>query len=68
AVTSANRSGEPPATTPAAARAALGQSVAVYLDGGTCVGTPSTLASLVRDVEILRAGPVGARLLQKLTE
>ncbi|MGH2747400.1 MAG: L-threonylcarbamoyladenylate synthase, partial [Actinomycetota bacterium] len=42
AVTSANRSGEPPATTPAAARAALGQSVAVYLDGGTCVGTPST--------------------------
>lgn len=67
AVTSANRSGEPPATTPAAARAALGQSVAVYLDGGTCVGTPSTVASLVRDVEILRAGPVGAESIQRLS-
>lgn len=68
AVTSANRSGEPPASTLAAARAALGQSAAVYLDGGTCAGTPSTVASLVRGVEILRAGPVGAGVIQKLTE
>lgn len=34
AVSSANRSGEPSATTAAAAAAMLGESVAVYLDGG----------------------------------
>lgn len=67
AVTSANLSGEPPAITLAAARAALGESVAAYLDGGTCAGTPSTVASLVQDVEILRAGPVGAGLIQELS-
>lgn len=68
AVTSANRSGEPPATTLDAARAALGASVAVYVEGGTCSGAPSTVASLVGGVEILRPGPVGAELIQKLTE
>jgi L-threonylcarbamoyladenylate synthase len=68
AVTSANRSGEPPATTLQAARAALGRSVAVYVEGGACPGTPSTVASLVGGIEILRSGRVGAESIQKLTE
>jgi len=56
AVTSANRSGEPPAGTVAEARAALAPAVRVYLDGGTLTGTPSTIVSLARDPAILREG------------
>ena len=57
--TSANRSGEPPATTAAMVRAALGAGCQV-LDGGTTAGgAPSTLARVRGDVvEILRAGAV----------
>lgn len=45
--TSANRTGRPPATTVAAARAALGADVAVYLDGPPAPsGRPSTLVDL----------------------
>ena len=57
--TSANRSGEPPATTAAMVRAALGSGCHV-LDGGTTTGgAPSTLARVRGDVvEILRAGAV----------
>jgi L-threonylcarbamoyladenylate synthase len=57
--TSANRSGEPPATTAAAVRAALGTGCHV-LDGGTTAGgAPSTLARVRGDaIEILRAGAV----------
>ncbi len=46
AVTSANRTGSPPATTAAQAREQLGDSVAVYLDGGP---RRSTAASTVLD-------------------
>ena len=43
AVSSANRSGAPPATTAADAEAQLGEAVAVYLDGGPCsADVPST--------------------------
>lgn len=58
--TSANRSGQPPATTVADARAALQGDIAVYLDGGTCNGTPSTVASIAEDgsIRILRPGAV----------
>lgn len=57
AVTSANRSSEPPAATVDEARAALGEAVAVYLDGGASAGEPSTVARLTpAGVEILRAG------------
>ena len=58
AVTSANRSGRPPATTVAEARAALGDEVRIYLDGGICAGRASTVVSLLGEVELLRAGPV----------
>jgi L-threonylcarbamoyladenylate synthase len=60
AVSSANISGQPPAVTADQARDQLGDSVAVYLDGGTA---PAQLASTIVDVTgevplILRAGAV----------
>jgi L-threonylcarbamoyladenylate synthase len=62
AVSSANVSGEPPATTAAEAQAQLGDSVAVYLDGDPS-GEPvaSTIVDLTGDEpRILRAGAVSA--------
>lgn len=56
AVTSANLSGGPPATTLAEARRVFGDRVEVYLDGGVCDGTPSTVVSLTGAAEILREG------------
>ncbi|MES1165739.1 MAG: L-threonylcarbamoyladenylate synthase [Verrucomicrobiota bacterium] len=57
--TSANRSGEPPATTAAAVRAALGGGCHVLDGGATAGGAPSTLARVRGDsLEILRAGAV----------
>jgi tRNA threonylcarbamoyl adenosine modification protein (Sua5/YciO/YrdC/YwlC family) len=58
AVTSANLSGDRPATTVTEARAALGGKVRAYLDGGICAGRPSTVVSLVGEIELLRAGPI----------
>lgn len=58
AVTSANRSGEEPVSTVAAARAAFGDGVSVYLDGGPRTGRPSTLLSLIDAPQLLRKGPV----------
>jgi L-threonylcarbamoyladenylate synthase len=67
AVTSANLSGDRPATTVSEARAALGAKVRAYLDGGVCAGRPSTVVSLVGDIELLRAGPIPFRqLVQEL--
>jgi L-threonylcarbamoyladenylate synthase len=58
AVTSANRHGEPPATT-ADAVAALGGPLALVLDGGRCEGTPSTVADCTVDPpRLLREGGV----------
>jgi tRNA threonylcarbamoyl adenosine modification protein (Sua5/YciO/YrdC/YwlC family) len=63
AVSSANRSGEPSATTAAEAEEQLGDSVAVYLDGGPCPGSvPSTIVDLTGTIpRLLRAGvvPIG---------
>src|ERR1039458_5260734 len=63
AVSSANLSGQPPATTCDEAMAQLGDSVAVYLDGGPCPGdVPSTIIDLTGSVpRLLRPGviPVG---------
>ncbi|MGW4662397.1 L-threonylcarbamoyladenylate synthase [Streptosporangium sandarakinum] len=63
AVSSANRSGAPPATTAADAEGQLGESVAVYLDGGPCADdVPSTILDLTTAVpRLLRQGalPVG---------
>jgi tRNA A37 threonylcarbamoyladenosine synthetase subunit TsaC/SUA5/YrdC len=54
AVSSANRSGLPPATTCANARSQLGDTVAVYLDGGpTTTSVPSTIVDVTGDVPIL---------------
>ena len=55
AVSSANRTGEAPATDAASAEAALGPSVAVYLDGGPS-GEP--VPSTVLDLTALRTGGV----------
>lgn len=62
AVSSANVSGQPPATTVAQAREQLGDSVAVYLDGGPCaIGAPSTIVDLTGAApRIVREGAVTA--------
>jgi tRNA threonylcarbamoyl adenosine modification protein (Sua5/YciO/YrdC/YwlC family) len=60
AVSSANRSGAPPAATVDEARAALGAAVAVYVDGGRCAGDVSSVVSLVEDTQVLREGAVPA--------
>ena len=62
AVTSANRSGQPPARTAAEAAAQLGNAVAVILDAGPAPGgQPSTVVDCtVASPRILRAGPIAA--------
>lgn len=59
AVTSANLSGNPAATTVEMARSQLGDDVAIYVDGGRRVETkPSTIVDLTRaQPAILRTGP-----------
>jgi len=62
AVSSANRTGEPPATGAAAARDQLGDGVAVYLDGGAAgEAVPSSIVDVTglrvgRPARLLRAG------------
>ncbi|HYV77199.1 MAG TPA: Sua5/YciO/YrdC/YwlC family protein, partial [Streptosporangiaceae bacterium] len=70
AVSSANRSGAPPATTAADAEAQLGEAVAVYLDDGPCSGdVPSTIVDLTGAVpKLLRRGVISiARLREVVT-
>jgi len=68
AVSSANVSGEPPATTAAQAQAMLGGSVAVYLDGGPTPGdTPSTIVDLTANpARIIRQGVIPAASLREV--
>jgi tRNA threonylcarbamoyl adenosine modification protein (Sua5/YciO/YrdC/YwlC family) len=69
AATSANRSGEPPARTAAEAVAALGDAVALVLDGGPVSGgVPSTVMKVHRGViTVLREGALsGARVRAEL--
>jgi L-threonylcarbamoyladenylate synthase len=66
AVSSANRSGSPSATTVAEAEEQLGESVAVYLDGGPCA---SALASTIIDLtgsvpRLLRKGVISVDRLR----
>ncbi|MGH2751724.1 MAG: L-threonylcarbamoyladenylate synthase [Actinomycetota bacterium] len=68
AVTSANRSAQRPASTVAEARRALGEHVAVYLDGGVCSGSPSSVVSLVDELRMLREGAVSLAEIQNATE
>jgi tRNA threonylcarbamoyl adenosine modification protein (Sua5/YciO/YrdC/YwlC family) len=60
AVSSANVSGRPPAVTAADAREQLGDSVAVYLDGGPAAAQiASTIVDVTAEVpKVLRAGAV----------
>jgi L-threonylcarbamoyladenylate synthase len=70
AVSSANLSGAPAATTAADAEAQLGEAVAVYLDGGPCSGdVPSTIVDLTGAVpKLLRRGVISiARLREVVT-
>ncbi len=63
AVSSANLTGQPAATTAAGAREQLGDLVEVYLDGGPCeANMPSTIVDLTGDMpRLLRTGvvPIG---------
>ncbi len=66
AVTSANRTGSPAATTCDEAVDMLGDAVSIYLDAGP---SPSTVASTIIDVtgevpRVLRAGPLGVERLR----
>jgi L-threonylcarbamoyladenylate synthase len=67
AVSSANRTGLPPATDAAEAARQLGTAVSVYLDGGVTGGAePSTIVDVTGDVpRVLRAG---ALQLDRLVE
>lgn len=59
AVSSANVSGQPAATTVAAARQQLGKRVKVYLDGGEASeSAPSTIVDLTGSPRILREGRI----------
>lgn len=66
AVSSANLSGHPAALTAAEARDQLGDTVAVYLDGGTCADqTPSTIIDVSGEgVVVLRAGRLSESALR----
>ena len=68
AVSSANRTGEPPATTAAEAESQLGESAAVYLDGGACPGpVASTIVDLTGSVpRLLRRGVVTVEQLRRV--
>jgi L-threonylcarbamoyladenylate synthase len=58
AVSSANRTGEPPPITVDDAQSQLGESVSIYLDGGPCAAAvPSTIVDLTAPVpRVLRVG------------
>ena len=68
AVSSANRTGMPAATTAAEAQAQLGDSVNIYLDGGTAQeGVASTIVDLTGDrPRIVRAGAVSLDALREV--
>ncbi len=68
AVSSANLSGQPAATTAEQAQAGLGESVAVYLDDGPCPGDiPSTIVDLTGSTpRLLRAGAIPADRIRRV--
>ena len=68
AVSSANRSGAPPAVTVADAQAQLGDDVSIYLDGGESpIGVASTVLDLTGAVpRVLRQGAVSLDRLRKV--
>ncbi len=69
AVSSANRSGQPPAMTMTEARTQLGSAVAVYLDGGATAGlVPSTIVDVSKDTDAPRVLRLGGVAVERLRE
>lgn len=70
AVTSANRSDEPPACTIQAAIRYLSDHVALYIDGGACRGgVPSTVVTFEQgELRVLREGPIGEDVLRQVID
>ena len=66
AVTSANRSGFPPANSVDEARREFGDSVTAYLDDGPGAGSASTVVSLVGEPRVLREGAVTEAELEEV--
>lgn len=68
AVSSANRTGQPPVTTITEAGFAFGPAVEVYLDGGTCDdGLPSTILDCTKpDPVMLRRGTITPAQLREV--
>jgi len=68
AVSSANLTGQPAATTADAAREQLGDAAEIYLDGGPCqADTPSTIVDLTGDMpRLLRTGVVSIGRLREV--
>jgi L-threonylcarbamoyladenylate synthase len=68
AVTSANLTGKPPATTAEQAREQLGEAVAVYLDGGPSAGgQASTMVDLTGEFpRMLRSGAISIGRLREI--
>jgi L-threonylcarbamoyladenylate synthase len=68
AVSSANRTGSPSATTAAEAEEQLGDAVAVYLNGGPCPGNiASTIVDLTGPIpRLLREGVIPADRLRRM--
>ena len=66
AVTSANRSDQPPACTIQAAIRYLSDAVTLYLDGGTCLGGVASTVVTFEDGElrIVRQGPISEAALR----
>jgi hypothetical protein len=66
AVSSANRTGHPAATTADEAQEQLGEAVSVYLDGGPCTDSiPSTILDLTGTIPtLLRAGAISVDRLR----
>jgi L-threonylcarbamoyladenylate synthase len=66
AVSSANKTGQPPPVTAAQAQEQLGYSARVYLDGGPCpASVPSTIVDVTGDgPRILRAGAISVDQLR----
>jgi tRNA threonylcarbamoyl adenosine modification protein (Sua5/YciO/YrdC/YwlC family) len=69
AVSSANRHGQPPATTALEAQRQLGEVVSVYLDGGPCADNiPSTILDLTGTIpRVLREGAISVDRLRKVS-
>jgi L-threonylcarbamoyladenylate synthase len=68
AVSSANRHGQPPATTASEAERQLGEVVSVYLDAGPCSdNVPSTILDLTGTIpRVLREGAIPVDRLRKV--